>query len=139
MGGRMSHSQLYALLIGIDCYLPGNHRYHNLKGCVRDICLIEEYLIRKLGLTKSYITKLTSTTVVGSTHPKEPEDQWPTYEHMVTALLSLIQVAQKGDQVYIHYSGHGGRVRTKIPARKGQDGLDEALVPLDIGSPKARY
>src|SRR5262249_49518635 len=40
---------------------------------------------------------------------------------------------------YIHYSGHGGRCPTIVPKVKGPQGLDESLVPIDIGSPKAQY
>ena len=36
-------------------------------------------------------------------------------------------------------SCHGGRVRTLIPNKKGKDGLDETLVPTDIGKPGTRY
>jgi hypothetical protein len=45
----------------------------------------------------------------------------------------ISQDAKAGDIVYIHYSGHGARVKTSYPDLKGQNGLDEAIVPLDIG------
>ncbi|KAM5341369.1 hypothetical protein ACJ41O_014400 [Fusarium nematophilum] len=41
-------------------------------------------------------------------------------------------MAQPGDLVYIHYSGHGGRVRTVYEGLKGKNGYDEALVPSDV-------
>jgi len=41
--------------------------------------------------------------------------------------------------VYIHYSGHGGRATTAFESLKGDNGLDEALVPTDIGNSEARY
>ena len=41
--------------------------------------------------------------------------------------------------MYIHYSGHGGRAVTNYPQLKGQRGIDEALVPTDIGKPTSRY
>jgi hypothetical protein len=37
---------IYALLIGIDYYLP-NRLYKNLKGAVRDINLVASYLSRR--------------------------------------------------------------------------------------------
>jgi hypothetical protein len=47
-----STANQYAFLIGIDCYLPGqlpgNIRYPNLRGCVRDIAHVAEFL--KSGL-----------------------------------------------------------------------------------------
>jgi hypothetical protein len=42
--------------------------------------------------------------------------------------------------VYIHYSGHGGRTRTNYPQSKGgEQGIDEALVPVDIGQTNGQY
>lgn len=135
-------SELYALLIGIDCYLPhrlpGGGYYPSLHGCVRDISHVEEFLKSRLGLLKKNIVKLTATNSE-SDEPSEPKDQWPTYENMAKAFKKLIDMAKPGDQVYIHYSGHGGRTKTKWPNLKGPDGLDESLVPTDIGNKEARY
>ncbi len=56
---------LYALLIGIDYYLPNRlpdgSYYPSLAGCVRDITLVEEFLRNKLGVPEEYI--LTSGVV----------------------------------------------------------------------------
>lgn len=135
-------SGLYALLIGIDCYLPNrlpnDGYYPALSGCVRDINHVEEFLQRRLGLPEECILKLTATCS-GSNEPSEPKDKWPTYENMVVAFQKLIDIAKSGDQVYIHYSGHGGRTKTLVPELKGLDGLDETLVPTDIGYSEARY
>ena len=47
---------------------------------------------------------------------------------MVAAFCKITELAQKGDQVYIHYSGHGGRTQpTLLPELKGENGFDEAL------------
>lgn len=133
---------LHALLIGIDCYLPnrlpGGYYYSNLGGCVRDINHVEEFLLRKLGMPHESILKLTATNT-GKHQPKEPRAQWPTYENMVSKLKELISKAKPGEQVYIHYSGHGGRTNTIYPELKGKKGLDEALVPTDIGNSETRY
>jgi hypothetical protein len=40
--------------------------------------------------------------------------------------------------VWIHYSGHGGRVPTLFPSLK-LGNVDEALVPTDVGDGRARY
>ncbi|MBK6433775.1 caspase family protein [Candidatus Amarolinea dominans] len=66
-------------------------------------------------------------------------DQWPTYRNMVMAFKQVTAMARPGDQVYIHYSGHGGRTITAYPEIKGPTGVDEGLVPLDIGDPNAQY
>ncbi|MEH2093001.1 caspase family protein [Nostoc sp.] len=135
-------SKLYALLIGIDCYLPNQlpdgASYKNLSGCVRDIKHVENFLKIKLEMLPEHLFKLTASDI-GKPQPAEPLEQWPTYENMVTMFDRVIEVAKPGDQVYIHYSGHGGRAKTTYPQLKGENGTDEVLVPLDIGNPTSRY
>jgi hypothetical protein len=63
----------------------------------------------------------------------------PTYENIVRKLQEITEKAQPQDQVYIHYSGHGGRAVTNYPQSKGTKGIDEVLVPTDIGKPTSRY
>jgi hypothetical protein len=132
----------YALLIGIDCYLPnelsGGGDYPSLSGCVRDIAHVEEFLKCKLGIKGECILKLTATSTDG-TEPMEPREEWPTYENIVAAFQKIIDRAKAGDQVYVHYSGHGGRTKTAYPEIKGPKGVDEALVPVDVGKPGGRY
>lgn len=135
-------SDLYALLIGIDCYLPNmlpdKSSYPRLSGCVRDIRAVKTFLEHDLQLPHEHIFLLTATNTSAS-EPPEPREQWPTYEHIIAAFQSITELAQQGDQVYIHYSGHGGRTPTLLPEQKGEHGLDEALVPLDIGNSTERY
>lgn len=135
---------MYALLVGINCYLPNRLPnglyYKSLWGCVQDILHVEEFLLNRLNLPESHILKLTSSNGDGP-EPTEPREQWPTYENMVAAFRQLTEMAQSGDQVYIHYSGHGGSMPSPPQhiALKGPRGLDEALVPADIGDSEARY
>jgi hypothetical protein len=135
-------SNLYALLIGISSYLPnrlpGGNTYRNLSGCVRDISQMEEFLKGRRGVPTEHILKLTATSA-DTGRLCEPPTRWPTYENMVAAFRQLTQMAKPGEQVYIHYSGHGGRARTLLPDLKAQNGIDEVLVPFNIGSPDARY
>lgn len=135
-------SEMYALLIGIDCYLPnelpGGGNYPSLGGCVRDILHVEAFLRDKLGMRESNIIKLTSTNTDGP-YPLEHEENWPSYENIVEAFKKVSLTASQGDQVYIHYSGHGGRAKTIYSKIKGENGVDEALVPNDIGKQEARY
>jgi hypothetical protein len=137
-------SDLYALLIGVDFYfgqtLPDGSFYPRLGGCVRDIRHVESYLTdpARLNLPRQNLLMLTATDT-GAAAPAEAPADWPTYENMVAKFQHLTAMAQAGDQVYIHYSGHGGRASTIYPGLKGDSGLDEALVPLDIGDPNARY
>jgi Caspase domain len=128
---------LYALLIGIDYYLPGQlpdgSSYASLGGCVRDVNRVEDYL--KKTQKPKQILKLTSS----NTSATEPQDQLPTYENIVAKFHAITEIAQKDDQVYIHYSGHGGRAKTIYPELKGAGQPDEALVPMDIVKTNERY
>ena len=135
---------LYALLIGIDNYLPNELPsglyYKSLSGCVRDILRIEGFLRTDLGVPAERVLKLTSSK--SDDHmPPEPPEQWPTYENIVNAFRKLETLTQSGDQVYIHYSGHGGRALTTNAFRdiKGPNGIDQVLVPMDLGNSEGHY
>ena len=128
---------IYALLIGIDYYLP-NRLYKSLKGAVRDINLVADYLLKTLNIPSEKIFKLTSPNpeVTQTIETKDPE---PTYENIVAQFHAITEIAQPGEQVYIHYSGHGGRTTTIYPELKGNDQLDEGIVPIDVGNESGRY
>jgi hypothetical protein len=132
----------YALLIGIDFYFPHDlpdGRYKNLRGCVQDINHVETYLKDTFNLTPDQIIKLTASASENPNQPKEPQELLPTYENIVAKFKEITAKAQPQDRVYIHYSGHGGRAKTIFESLKGFGGLDEALVPTDIGQPNSRY
>ncbi|MBV7339512.1 caspase family protein [Chloroflexi bacterium TSY] len=137
-------SNLHALLMGVDHYfaypLAGNLAYNSLGGCVRDINKVYGFLTSRIKMDSTNIMKLTASA--GKSQPPEPPSQWPTYLNMVNAFKQLTDKVKAGDQVYIHYSGHGGRTNTMFPTLKGEGAFDEGLVPLDIGKPgdpNARY
>lgn len=152
---------LRALLIGIDCYLPNELSdgtfYRSLAGCVRDVLKVEQFLREEFGLTDERLIRLTASRGGGEQppsrgsggapsstddeRPPEPPEQWPTYGNIVQALRNLEESAQPGEQIYIHYSGHGGRVKTLPRHRKLIPGkrIDEALVPTDLGNDAGRY
>ncbi|KAK4245015.1 caspase domain-containing protein [Corynascus novoguineensis] len=106
-----------ALLIGVNHY--GSEEWDDLKGCVADVEAADTYLRDLAGLTN--IIKLTSPAASGSTR------DLPTLKNVVDAFDNAASEAQPGDFVYIHYSGHGGRIDTKFPDFKPNQ-LDEALV-----------
>lgn len=134
----VNESTLFALLIGIDKYsqvpLPDGSYYPHLGGCVRDIDHVYRMLRDRLGLPDDRITRLLSAL-----SPSDTPGPLPTYENIVKAFKDVTQNAQAGDQVYIHYSGHGGRGVTMFPEIKGVGGVDESLVPCDIGENGACY
>jgi hypothetical protein len=119
----------YALLIGIDGYKP-NPLYKNLKGAVRDINLVAGYLQKSLQLNPDNLFKLTS---LNPEFGMASTDPLPTYENIVKSFEQITAIAQSNDQVYIHYSGHGGQVATLYPELKGQGQYDEGIVPMDVG------
>jgi len=136
-------STVYALLIGIDYYKP-NRLYKSLRGAVRDINLVDTFLKETLKVPSERIRKLTSPNPEDTTLStvRSAAEQDPTYENIVRAFDDITQSAQLGEQVYIHYSGHGGRAKTVYPNLKqgSSDQTDEGIVPMDIGdTPDGRY
>lgn len=134
-------SDFYALLIGIDYYQP-NPYFSSLRGAVRDIENVGDYLEESRKIPVERITRLTSR--LSNTNSRadaraERREMPPTYQNMVKAFKSITENAQTGDLVYIHYSGHGGRTKTLVPDLKGENGTDESLVPSDIGQPDGNY
>lgn len=118
--------------------LPDGSHYPDLEGCVRDISQVEQMLRSTLNLEDDSILKL-SAPVTEDKNNSMPANHLPTYENIVKAFQNLTAKANPGDQIYIHYSGHGGRTPTLLPKLKGENGLDESLVPTDIGNNDSRY
>lgn len=137
-------SNMYALLVGINYYLPNRLSnglyYKSLWGCVQDVNRVDEFLRNSLGVPAECIIKLTSSRS-DEPEPPEPRELWPTYKNIVDAFSKLESISQPGDQVYIHYSGHGGRAATtpEFANIKGPDGIDEVLVPMDLGNSEGNY
>ena len=136
-----SESNFYALLIGIDYYEP-NPSYKSLMGAVRDIDSVDTYLRNTLKIPQEQITKLTSPIEEESNLQairSQRQEILPTYKNIVNAFADLTQKAKRGDMVYIHYSGHGGRAKTIFPEiKEGDNQQDEGLVPRDVGE-SGRY
>ncbi|CAM1507700.1 Fc.00g045480.m01.CDS01 [Cosmosporella sp. VM-42] len=127
----------WALLVGIDLYLHGQRRknedghtihYPPLSGCVNDIRLVE-HVLKEMGVPESHILTLTAPNRVPS---QQDQVRGITREMIISAFDKLTDLAGPGDLVYVHYSGHGGRVRTVYEGLKGRNGYDEALVPSDV-------
>lgn len=137
---------LYALLIGIDCYmpniLPDGSSYDSLGGCVRDVNYVEAFLKDTQKVPQSQILKLTASInpdKPDSRQPVEPPEKLPTRQNIVNSFRKLAEIAPEIAQVYIHYSGHGGRAKTVFPDIKGVGEIDEGLVPTDIGTAESQY
>ena len=130
---------IHALLIGIDYYKP-NRLYKSLKGAVRDINLVDTFLRKTLKLPAECIHRLTSPNQEDTAllEARSAQEQEPTYANIVNTFNEITESAQPGEQVYIHYSGHGGRATTIYPFK--QEPNDEGIVPMDIGdTEEGRY
>lgn len=129
-----SVARLRALLIGISHY-EENDVCASLQGAVADVEAMEAYLLEQ-GVPAERIYKLTVSNSAGAP-PPEPREAWPTYENMVAAIQRLTAVAEPGEHVLIHYSGHAGRTKPSIiPESKS---IDTGLAPPNVGRVGARY
>lgn len=130
---------IYALLIGIDGYKPAKS-YANLKGCVRDIEFVADYLDKTLKLPPERVWMLTSRNPdVTDLSEVRASEKLPTYENIVDAFKEVTETAQPGELVYFHYSGHGCKAATLYPDLKGAGQADEGIVPMDIDAEGGRY
>ena len=88
-GSNRSNSNLHAILIGIDYYFPnrleGGACYPSLKGCVRDINHVEDFLLTAIKILPENIIKLTcSIDNNDKNKPLETQEKWPTYDNMIS-------------------------------------------------------
>jgi CHAT domain-containing protein len=146
----------------------GSATYTDLRGCVTDVLEIERVLrarVAKLCVVRLLsprpdgpghnleilpgepgddLAMLLSRTSDGPGHDLEVRAEdvptyAPTYANIVAAWQCIAAVATENDLFYIHYSGHGGRVKTSFPDIK-TTGVDESIVPFDINDrDKGRY
>jgi hypothetical protein len=110
MDGHDPATSHYAILIGIDAY-PSNP----LRSCVRDVDTIKTLLQRRL-MSSVHIQSLTASEepdARGDMKTKDPELEhgWPTSRNVALAFEKVKSKAMPGDFVYIHYSGHGTRMK----------------------------
>ncbi|KAG5821654.1 hypothetical protein H9Q74_008130 [Fusarium xylarioides] len=137
----------WLVLIGVEFYMDGNARlshFSSLEGPIHDLESVREFFADKVGIDNDHILILKSTnperasvdTDVNSIPKNEPMErdrsEWPTYENILKVLDKVTTSAERGDLVYVYYSGHGGRATTTFPQKKGVRGVDETLVPLDV-------
>jgi hypothetical protein len=96
----------WAVIIGVS-YYP---RDRCLQGSVQDAKTVKHYL-------EEGATMLTATTPMSpsSGRPIEELKLWPTSVSVVSALKRILDKAQPGDFVYLHYSGHGMQTPSDAP------------------------
>lgn len=110
-----------ALLIGINYYSVPSAR---LNGCINDITNMKNTLITNYGYTENNITVLRDDINNRLT--------MPTATNILNCLMSLIYNSAKCEEIWIHYSGHGGQIRDKNGDEAS--GLDSVIVPVDFMS-----
>lgn len=71
-----------------------------MSGCHNDVGNIKKYLINEQGFNESEMLILMDD---GKHHP-------PTKRNIEDAFSRMTQYSKAGDIVFVHYSGHGGKV-----------------------------
>jgi hypothetical protein len=117
-------AEKYALLVGVSNYpsLPENRQ---LQGAKNDVLLMQKVL-SNIGFSPTRISLLADKVDGASA---------PTREGILAALNQLRDKSERGDFVYLHFSGHGSQqpITDQIARAKETDGLDEIFLPADIG------
>lgn len=107
------------LLIGITY----KNTKEELKGTITDVRNIYNYLT-SIGEKKENIRVLSEENVDGR------PIQLPTKRNIEDSIRWLVDGIKENESVFIHYSGHGSRIRDR--SNDERDGFDEVLVPLDF-------
>ena len=110
--------RLFALLVGIDEYVSPISR---LRGCVRDVKDVEQYLLRHSGFEGPQIRKLLNAEA--------------NREDFVKAFREHLGQAGPADTVVLHYSGHG--TREKADKSIWTHETDEALETIVLHNGKS--
>ncbi|KAI0812992.1 caspase domain-containing protein [Xylaria sp. FL0064] len=122
----------WAIIVGIN-YYPSDRC---LQGSVRDAQVVRHHLEdRDLPVD---INILTATTPASGRTPPEQPERWPTYANVVSGLRRILDIAQPGDLVYLHYSGHGARLPSDAQSGSNTSG-ELALVLFEDDDVGSRY
>lgn len=105
-----------AVMIGIN-YVGDDGE---LRGCHNDVLNMKNYIMDVHGFEEDNIMILMD----------DGEHIEPTLENMVAAYRQVVAESEDGDAIFLHYSGHGTKVRDT--SGDEEDGYDEALVPVDF-------
>lgn len=105
-----------AVMVGIN-YVGAEQG--ELSGCHNDVLNMQTYLQQVHQFDSSNITVLLD----------DGEHENPTKDNILAAYKNMVEASQPGDALFVHYSGHG----TKVKDESGDesDKHDEAIVPVD--------
>lgn len=107
-----------ALFIGINYFKSEAE----LRGCINDVANLKQFCIERFKFDPANMVVLTDDT----TDPRF----MPTKENIFKYFKWLVDGAQPGDSLFLHYSGHGGTSRDADGDE--QDGFDETIIPVDF-------
>ncbi|KAG1658860.1 hypothetical protein FOA52_008817 [Chlamydomonas sp. UWO 241] len=108
-----------AVLIG--CNYPGTQAA--LAGCVNDVHAVREMLLTHFGFYPQDITVMIDT---------DPKCVQPTGANIKKQLRDAVASMTDGDELFVHFSGHGTQVPVREPDPEEPDHLDEAICPTDM-------
>jgi hypothetical protein len=118
-----------ALLIGIN-YVGSKDE---LKGCVNDVETVRKLLVDCCGFSQNNITVMVD---VGTGNIK------PTKKNILKYMKSLVNITKAGDELFIHYSGHG----SQLPCLCGDEiknpdtpCMDDLICPCDFDNIIPRF
>ena len=147
LDGSKRAEKRWLVLIEVSFYMNGTHRLNecdSLSGPTNDIKSVGDFFKLHLGVDNKHTLRLKSTCQsnplarinpdeMAKIPPNEPVErnkaEWPTYENMLRVLRAVTEKATPSNLVYVYYSGCQAAT---IHPRKGERGVDEGLVPLDI-------
>lgn len=105
----------YAVLIGINKYDPSLDA--NLNGCVNDVEAMYDILVNTYNFPPDNIRMVTDFRATG--------------DEIFSRIEWLIDHTIPGDELVLHYSGHGSQVRDR-DGDELADELDEIICPTDL-------
>jgi hypothetical protein len=94
-----------------------------LSGCHNDVLNMKKYIMDVHGFEEDNIVVLMD----------DGEHTEPTHDNIMNAYKKVIADAEDGDAIFLHYSGHGTKLRDDDFGEE-KDGYDEALCPRDFAS-----
>jgi hypothetical protein len=101
----------YALLIGIDAY-----KKKPLRGCVQDVLAMRDLIMSTPNTSKIRTCWMTAPLPTKNANSNNSLEYFPTYENVKRELDRISLSGEKGNSVYIHYSGHGTAMSPPAPS-----------------------
>jgi len=102
------------------CFTNAGDDPGELSGCWNDVLNMKKYIQDVHGFEEENIIILMD----------DGEHTEPTRANIIDAYKTIIGQAEEGDAIFLHYSGHGTKLRDDDGDES--DGYDEALVPRDF-------